>query len=248
MKHPCRCGPCGPNNADRLDNQQNNTDNIKTGGSASHNTPHHMADYIPANDDEFRSWIVTFLAKLPTFGAAVGITAPEQSALTSLGNATTGSIDNLSLKKNEYDSALANRTESRGLFLLSLRPIVRRAKTSANYTNTIGEALGVVSPNTPVDPATIQPSFNITTQRNSVRLRIKREGAQSTNVYTRKVGQMDWLFLARVNLSLFEDSRPLSQPGVPEVREYMVRGVIGDEEVGLPSETRTVVFAGEMAA
>ena len=70
-----------------------------------------MSDYIPQNDDELRAWIVNFVAKLGTYGAAVGITAPQQAQLTSLGNSTKGSIDNLSTKKTDYDAALMNRTE-----------------------------------------------------------------------------------------------------------------------------------------
>jgi hypothetical protein len=81
-----------------------------------------------------------------------------------------------------------------------------------------------------------------------VRVRISRKGAQTANVYVRLLGQTQWTFLASSNLSTYDDMRPLAQPGVAEIREYMVMGVIGNAEVGLPSDAKTVVFAGELAA
>ena len=207
-----------------------------------------MSDYIPADDDGLRAWIVNFSSKLATYGAAVGITAPQQSQLTSLGGSATGSIDNLAVKKTDYESALVNRTELRDDFLAVLRPIVRSVKTNVNYTETIGEALGVVAHNPPVDPTTIRPVIKLTTHINCVRVRIQRKGAESVNVYARVLGQLEWTFLARANRAVFDDLRPLANPGVAEVREYMVNGVIGDSQVGVPSDAKTVVFAGELAA
>ena len=36
----------------------------------------------------------------------------------------------------------------------------------------------------------------------------------------------------------------LANPAVPEVREYMARGVVDDVEIGLDSDIIEVVFAG----
>ena len=51
----------------------------------------------------------------------------------------------------------------------------------------------------------------------------------------------DWIL---VGLRLTTPSlidRPLAQPNVPEVRDYRVIGVINDVEIGLPSDTVTLV-------
>ena len=205
-------------------------------------------DYIPANDDAFRAWVVGFLAKLGTQGAAIGITTGEQSTLTSSGSAAIGGIDNLKLKENEYDSALANRKGLRSQFLALLRPIVRRAKTSVTYTETVGEALGIVSPDTPIDPATIQPEITVAAQMSEVHVRINRKGAESVALFVRTLGQVSWTYLARATRSTYLDTRPLSQPGVPEIREYMAQGYIGDTAVGLVSQSKMVIFTGAIAA
>ena len=66
--------------------------------------------------------------------------------------------------------------------------------------------------------------------------------------WARIAGQSGWTFVARLNRASYEDPRPLVQPGVPEIREYMAQGVIGDQPVGLPSDPKIVVFAGQLAA
>ena len=205
-------------------------------------------NYIPGNDDEFRAWIVNFLAKLTAQGAAIGITAPEQSLLSSLGNAAIGGVDNFTAKKNEYDSALANRKELRVQFLTPLRPIVRRAKTSPNYNETIGEILGIVGADTPIDPATIQPEIIVTAHMSEVIIRINRKGAESADLFVRLMGQPAWTRLTRATRATYVDIRPLAQPGVPEVREYMAQAFIGDTPVGLPSQSKAVIFTGALAA
>jgi len=40
------------------------------------------------------------------------------------------------------------------------------------------------------------------------------------------------------------DTRPLAQSNVPEVREYMARGVVNDEEIGVDSDIVSITFAG----
>ena len=205
-------------------------------------------DYIPGNDDTLRAWIVNFLAKLTAQGAAIGITTAEQSLLNSLGGAAVGAVDNLNTKKNEYESAVANRNELRAQFLLPLRPIVRRAKTNANYTDTIGEILGIIGADTPIDPATIQPEISVNAHMSEVSIRINRKGAQSVDLFVRIMGQANWTRLTRVTRASYVDTRPLAQPGVPEIREYMAQGFIGDTSVGLPSQSKAVIFTGALAA
>jgi len=46
------------------------------------------------------------------------------------------------------------------------------------------------------------------------------------------------------NFPPYDDTRALANPNVPEVREYMVRPVINDVEIGLPSDIVSAVFGG----
>ncbi len=44
--------------------------------------------------------------------------------------------------------------------------------------------------------------------------------------------------------SPYIDGRPLAQPNVAEVREYMLHGVVDDYEVGLDSDVQSVTWGG----
>ena len=208
-----------------------------------------MSDYIPTNDHrELRGWITAFLAALPTYGTGVGLTAEDQETLNSAGHAAIAGIDNTVTQRNQYESSLANRSALVRRFIGVLRPMVRRAKANANYTPSVGEHLGIVSDDPPIDPNAIKPSLTLTVHVGFVRVRVKRNGAESVSVYCRKSGQAEWTFLARATRAVYDDRVPLGNPGVPEIREYRVQGYIGDTQVGQPSDPKPVVFAGALAA
>jgi hypothetical protein len=65
-------------------------------------------------------------------------------------------------------------------------------------------------------------------------------------VYSRLKGASAWTFLGVDLHSPYLDSRPVAN-GTPETREYMVRGIIGDDEVGVPSDITSTVFEGALA-
>ena len=125
---------------------------------------------------------------------------------------------------------------------------MRRIKTNASYTKTIGEALGIVAPSTPVDAASIKPILTVKARMGCVRVRIQRKGAQSVQLFCRRTGQTEWTALQRLTRSTYDDATPLTQAGVPEIKEYMAQAYIGDEPVGQPSDIKVVLFGGHIAA
>lgn len=205
-------------------------------------------DYWPPSDDEQRAWLVHFKAQLPTYGPAVGVTPAEIAGFNSVCDSATGSIDNAVTKKSAYDSALANREEQVQQAVSVFRPLVRRIKAATTYTDTIGEALDIEGETTPIDPNLIKPALAAVPHSGYVRLRVKRNGAQSVNLYLRRAGQPGWTLVCRLERATCQDTTPLALPTVPEVREYQVIGVVDDQEVGLPSNPVTVVYAGALAA
>jgi len=207
-----------------------------------------MGNYFPTSGQDQRAWIVQFLAQLNNYSTTLGVSAAEVTELTNTGGAATGAIDNFVAKSNDFDSALASRVQSVEEFSATLRPIVRRMKSSAAYTPTIGEALGIVAADQPIDPAQIKPSVVATVNMGFVRLRVRRYGADNVAVFCRCAGETEWRLLGRATRAVFDDTVPLRTPGVPEIREYIVQGYIGDTQVGMPSDPNVAVFAGAIAA
>jgi hypothetical protein len=61
----------------------------------------------------------------------------------------------------------------------------------------------------------------------------------------RLVGTVSWVLVGIRRKKLpFDDQTPLKVAGVPEQREYQAVGVIGDNEVGQPSDIVQVAFGG----
>ena len=75
-------------------------------------------------------------------------------------------------------------------------------------------------------------------------IRFEKRGVDGMRVYCRRKGQTTWTFLALDTSSPYIDGNPLFQAGVPEVREYMLRGVIDDVEIGLDSDIQSITWAG----
>ena len=57
---------------------------------------------------------------------------------------------------------------------------------------------------------------------------------------SRRQGTSPWNFLGRDTQSPYVDTTPLAEAGKPEIREYRIRGVIDDVEIGDYSPTRQI--------
>ena len=65
----------------------------------------------------------------------------------------------------------------------------------------------------------------------------------AANLYLRKTGTMEWKLAATMVRSPFLYHLTLTTPGVPESYEVRVRGVVGNDEIGLPSDATTVLVS-----
>ena len=126
---------------------------------------------------------------------------------------------------------------------------VERCKTSGNYTPAvIGVALRTEPTGTPFDPLTWKAVIRSLecTGPAQVRLKLaKAGGAVDANaVYCRRKGQTVWMKVGVFTQSEVVDNTPCATPGQPEEREYQVRSVIKDVEIGIASDIETVIVRG----
>lgn len=63
-------------------------------------------------------------------------------------------------------------------------------------------------------------------------------------VYCRRKGQTVWIKVGVFTQSEVTDTTPCATPGQPEEREYQVRSVIKDVEIGIASDIETVIVRG----
>ena len=63
-------------------------------------------------------------------------------------------------------------------------------------------------------------------------------------VYCRLRGSTGWNKLGIDTSSPYYDTHPLATPGVAETREYMLRAILDDVEIGQPSDIISIVIGG----
>ncbi|MBI5393687.1 MAG: hypothetical protein HZA91_00140 [Verrucomicrobia bacterium] len=72
-----------------------------------------------------------------------------------------------------------------------------------------------------------------------VKIDFVKGDSEGVNIYSKRDGDSDFIFLARDTYTPYLDRRPLLAPGNPELREYQLIYVQDDEEIGKPSNIIT---------
>ncbi len=94
------------------------------------------------------------------------------------------------------------------------------------------------------DPATYQTTLKTSPVPGGVRVDFTKKGATAVNIYMRVRGAASWNKIGMDTETPYTDTTPAAQAGKPEVREYMGRGLLHDEEIGLDSDVVTGTFTG----
>ena len=88
------------------------------------------------------------------------------------------------------------------------------------------------------------PPHNLEPQRGGIKVSFTKKGVDALAIYSRLRGTATWNQLAVDTTSPYDDTSALAVAGVPEAREYMARGVLADEEIGIASDIASITFAG----
>ena len=202
-------------------------------------------DYIPLKDSDKILWNNNLNAKIEAQGALLGLDAEDIAELKRV------TAENAAAIKTSNDAQVAAKTANAAkLSQLKtgnaiIRRIVRKIKTSNNYTPAVGTTLDIRGDNTaPDDFKNYHPKIKGSVMPGHVRINFVKKRLHGVSIYTRLKGQTTWTKLAYDSYSPFEDTRPLADENVPEHRQYMAIGVIRDEEVTLQSNIIDVVFGG----
>jgi hypothetical protein len=200
-----------------------------------------MADFIPSNDGALKTWCTNFKSKIATLGASVGLTAAQITALQGKCDAINGRIDSKMTTKTAWLASVADSNTGNGSDISDLRKSIGAIKKNAGYTQATGADLGIVGGGAAFDPNSYQGELTGVDLTAPAQVTVswgKANGnIDGVNVYMRRQGTSPWTFLARDTVSPYVDTTPLATAGQPEIREYRVRGVLNDVEIGDYSDT-----------
>lgn len=202
-------------------------------------------DYIPRLRPARYLWWKTIRDTIETEGPKVGLTVAEITAIKATATDQCAKMEAADAADNAAKGAKTSEKEATRVNQLAIRAAVRNIKTRAAYPGSgVEGTLGLKGAESTFDPSTFKTVLTLTVLGNQVKVDFTKGECDCVAVYARLRGTLGWTKLGLDSESPYYDTRPLASPGTPEVREYMARGVINDEEIGIESDIVSVAFGG----
>jgi hypothetical protein len=200
-----------------------------------------LSDFMPSKRGDRIQWWSNLKKEIPTEGPNLGLTPAEITAVETL------ATDELAkyAATHAADSALkgARLAEKNSTNEAAIRNQIRYWKTKPNFdSSTAGGKLRLFGPDTGFDSATFKPKLSVSLDGAQAKIDFTKGECDYLCIYTRLRGTTGWTKLGIDSSSPYYDTRPLTNPNVPENREYMAMGVIDDVEIGLQSDIVSIVF------
>ena len=221
--------------------------------------------YLPTSDSELLVWFNNFQSKFTTVGPVLGFTAADVTKVTNdyqmlaFVVEAAEAIRNQSLAYTSYKNTLRDGpigTVMPGMppapslsppdlvtpgIVPRLRALVQRIKAQPQYTETIGNNLGIIAAAAPPSATPSKPTATAAAEPGSaVRIDWVKAGFDGVLVEGQRASEALWTALGTDLQSPYNDTRAPLQPGVPEVRRYRLRYVKGDVPTGDYTDTITV--------
>lgn len=200
--------------------------------------------YLQTKDSELLAWLNNYKTKITTHATTLGVSAALLTQEKAWCDAMIAAINLIETKKQELKSAVAGKETAMQTQVGALRIEIARHKLSSGYTAAIGQDMGIVGIHIEFDAATYKAKITAELFGGFVRIKFVKRGVDGINLYHRKKGTPDWLFLARDTKSPYDDHIVLETPNQPEHWEYRAFGVLDDAEIGLASDIVEVVYGG----
>lgn len=204
-----------------------------------------MADYIPSKREQRKEWLENIEEKADEQVVAGGGTVPVATNLKTAATTILTAYGETDTAETVRDGKKAVEADTEATQLAIIRSILTTLKVLPNWKSSGADAqLKSSATGTAFDPDTYQPEFTVTLKGGLITLEFKKKGVTGLAFYGRLRGTLGWTKLGTDTNSPYIDGRPLAVPGVAEMREYMARGMMGDEEVGLESDIVSLNYAG----
>lgn len=203
-------------------------------------------DYVPQDENNLSAWAETLQVQAEVTANANGM--GWGSSGSTVANAAGDIKAAVAAKEASRLAWLADNAAQDAIIAAALaviRPLVAQGKKEPTATEAIQKALGVWGPEVDFDPLTYKADLRGAQAMGGGVLLVKFAKAlgelDAANLYLRKTGEMEWRMVATMVRSPYPYHVALTTPGVPESLEVRVRGVVGNDEVGLPSDAQTVL-------
>lgn len=202
-------------------------------------------DYLPDDMGGKLLWLTNFVAKLAVHGAGLGVTPAKQTALSTKVTDFQTAVNDAEAAKTTYHSKVADARISQRAVISDLggaRSIVNEIQESPALTDIIAQDLGIIALEDSFDPNTLVPIIKklLATGEGWVLVNFLKGKAERINIYCKRGNETEFTLIGSDGESPYLDSRA-NLTDAPEKREYKIRIVINDVEVGQFSAVVSIV-------
>ena len=202
-------------------------------------------DWIPPKRSDRYLWYKNLSGNVVAEAVKFGGVAGDATAMKAQADAIIVKMDATEAAAGTLDAA---RQTEEGLEKTNdalIRAKVRNWKTLPGWAASGSEAvLQMKGPAISFDPNTYKPVLKVTVEADVVKVAFTKKGVDGVAIYSRLHGPTAWRKVAVDTVSPYFDNSPLAQAGVAETREYMGRGVLHDQEIGVDSDVVIITFGG----
>ena len=219
--------------------------------------------YLPKADKDKAVWLNNFAGKLPSVSTAVGIAAPEVTAVTNDAAMFSYMINLVEIFNTAKEERVTYKNILRdgpvgsiagalpampvvpappaavpaGIFQ-RLAQLVQRIKNHPNYTEAIGRTLGIIGAEQIIDTTVMKPVLKLVKKGGVIEIQWSKGHATSIIIQVDRDGS-GWKFLAVDTIPHYTDT---AHADAPATWKYRAMYQVGDEPVGQWSdEVRIVV-------
>lgn len=179
---------------------------------------------------------------IETEGPKAGMTPAEIAALKALAESHGAKMDATNAAQAALDGA--RETESQSDAIPQIRAAVRRLKTNPSYPGSgVEGTLQLRGGASSFDENTFKPELKVSVVGGQVKLDFTKGEADGVVVYARVRGTTGWTKLGIDTAAPYYDTRPLPAGSTSETREYMVRAILDDIEIGVESDIVSIIVA-----
>lgn len=222
--------------------------------------------YLPADDAGKGAWLNNLAAKLPSYAAALGLTAADTASVTADAAfftyclSSVGQVAAYSQQWTAYKNAARNgNAPALGAFpaapVFAVAPamvapnifgrataLVARIKTAPGYTDSIGQALQIIGADQTVDVNSMKPVITAQLDAGQVTVDWKKQGMDGVEIQVdRGTG---FVFLAVDTVPDYTDTEPMPAAGQSALWKYKAIYRQGDDRVGQWSDVVSIPVAG----
>jgi hypothetical protein len=193
-------------------------------------------DCIPKKDADFLTQLKFLRDNAPAQKAVLNISDADLATLTQDSTLFEGKLTTFNTADAVYSQTSTDKQTTRAAVEARERAIIRRLKAAPGYTDAIGYALKIVGSDDNTDMTTAKVDLSATVKANDVALAFTKTKSDGVNIYSKRDGDADFVYLAHDTISPYVDNRDMLVPGKPEVRRYKAIYVVGDDETGYFSD------------